>query len=70
MIYDNNSAYVADLRFALEVMEEGSCLGLETEYATKLRSVILRRIESAEADQVRSPESLSPSRFRTDRDDA
>ena len=50
-----NSTYADDLRFALEVMEEYSCLGLDMEYATKLRSVMIRQIERAEADQVRSP---------------
>ncbi len=51
-----NSTYAGDLRFTLEVMEEYSCLGLDMEYATKLRSVIIRQIERAEADQVRSPD--------------
>jgi hypothetical protein len=56
MISDSNSTYAADLRFALDVMEEHSCLGLDREYSAKLRSVMLRQIERAEADQVRSPE--------------
>ncbi len=60
MIFDSNSTYAADLRFALDVMEERSCLGLDCEYAAKLRSKIrslmLRHIERAEADQVRSSE--------------
>ncbi len=58
MISDSNSTYAADLRFALDVMEEHSCLGLDCEYASKLRSVMLRQIEQAEADQVRSAENL------------
>ena len=58
MISDSNSTYAADLRFALDVMEEHSCLGLDREYASKLRSVMLRQIEQAEADQVRSAENL------------
>ena len=34
-----------DLRFALQVLREDSCLGLDPEYALKLQSVILRQIE-------------------------
>jgi len=40
-----NSTYADDLRFALEVKEEYSCLGLDMEYAAKLRSVMIRQIE-------------------------
>lgn len=50
-----NSTYADDLRFALEVMEEYSCLGLDLDYALKIRSVMIRLIERAEADQVRYP---------------
>jgi hypothetical protein len=50
-----NSTYADDLRFALKVVEEYQCLGLGVDYATKLRSVMIRQIERAEADQVRSP---------------
>lgn len=56
MISDSNSTYAADLRFALEVMEECSCLGLDSAYATKLGSVMLRQMERAEADQARTAE--------------
>ena len=48
-----NSTYAEDLRFALQVMGEYSCLGLDMEYAIKLRSVLIRQIERAEADQSR-----------------
>ena len=37
-----------DLRFALQVLQEDSCLGLDPEYASKLQSVILRQIERRE----------------------
>jgi hypothetical protein len=37
-----------DLRYALEVMEEYSHLGLDDEYAGKLRDILVRRIEHAE----------------------
>jgi len=43
MISENNSTYVDDLRFALEVMEQRSSLGLDREYAARLRSVILNK---------------------------
>jgi hypothetical protein len=37
-----------DLRFALQVLQENSYLGLDPEYASKLQSVILRQIERGE----------------------
>jgi hypothetical protein len=39
---------IDDLRFALQVLQEGSCLGLDPEYASKLQSVILRQIDCGE----------------------
>lgn len=38
-----------ELRYALDVMEEYSHLGLDDEYTGKLRRILLRRIEEAEA---------------------
>lgn len=38
-----------ELRYALEVMEEYSHLGLDDEYASKLRGILLKHIEEAEA---------------------
>ena len=38
----------AELRYALDVMEEYSHLGLDDEHTCKLRSILLRRIEEAE----------------------
>jgi hypothetical protein len=40
---------VTELRYALEVMEEYSHLGLDDEAAGKLRSILVRRIHEAEA---------------------
>ncbi|MGA9584816.1 MAG: hypothetical protein WBQ95_05775 [Terracidiphilus sp.] len=40
---------VTELRYALDVMEEYSHLGLDGEAANKLRHILLRRIEEAEA---------------------
>jgi hypothetical protein len=39
---------VTELRYALEVMEEYSHLGLDDEAAGKLRTILVRRIEEAE----------------------
>lgn len=50
-----------ELRYALEVMDEYSHLGLDDEYASKLRDILLRRIEAAEA--ALSVEPLHPVRF-------
>ena len=50
-----------ELRYALEVMEEYSHLGLDDEYAGKLREILLRRIEQAEA--AASMEPANPVRF-------
>lgn len=47
-----NPTYADGLRFALEMMEEYSCLGLDMEYAAKLRSVMILQIERTNADQV------------------
>ena len=51
-----------ELRYALEVMEEYSHLGLDDEYTHKLRSILLRRIEEAETSV--SLEPAQPVRFR------
>jgi hypothetical protein len=49
-----------ELRYALDVMEENSHLGLDDEAANKLRNILLRRIKQAEltarpAEAVRFP---------------
>jgi hypothetical protein len=44
-----NSDPAADFRFALDVMEEDSHLGLDDEFASKLRDILLRRINLADA---------------------
>ena len=51
-----------ELRYALEVMEEYSHLGLDDEYASKLRDILVRRIEQAET--ALSVEPAQPIRFR------
>jgi hypothetical protein len=52
-----------ELRYALDVMEENSHLGLDDEAATRLRNILVRRIKQAEnsasgrpAEPVRIPE--------------
>jgi len=40
---------IDDYRFALQVLQERSNLGLDSEYASKIRSVILEQIERGEA---------------------
>ena len=44
------------LRYALDVMEERSHLGLDDEYASKLRYILLRRIEETEGGLPARPE--------------
>lgn len=49
-----------ELRYALDVMEEYSHLGLDDEYASKLREILERRIANAEAAlSVRSAQPVS-----------
>jgi hypothetical protein len=38
-----------ELRYALDVMEENSHLGLDDESAKRLRNILLRRIKQAES---------------------
>ena len=50
-----------ELRYALDVMEEHSHLGLDDAAANKLRDILLRRITDAEKAQP-----AAPVRFRVD----
>jgi hypothetical protein len=49
MYTTSNPDLVNELRYALDVMEEYSHLGLDNEAAGKLRSILMRRINEAEA---------------------
>jgi Holliday junction resolvase RusA-like endonuclease len=49
MYATTNPDLVNELRYALDVMEENSHLGLDNEAAGKLRSILVRRINEAEA---------------------
>jgi hypothetical protein len=50
-----------ELRYALEVMEEYSHLGLDDEAAGKLRGILVRRIHEAESKLSSRP--AAPVRF-------
>jgi hypothetical protein len=56
-----NPDLVTELRYALGVMEEYSHLGLDSEAASKLRNILLRRISEAEAALSSRP--AAPDRF-------
>ena len=56
-----NPDAATELRYALEVMDEYSHLGLDDEYASKLREILLKHIEEAEADLSVKP--AHPVRF-------
>jgi hypothetical protein len=44
----DNCALIDDLRFAIDVMDEYSHLGLDAEYASELRNLMQRQIVEAE----------------------
>lgn len=50
-----------EFRFALDVMEERSHLGLDDEYASFLRTILLRRV--AQAENAASSIPLAPIRM-------
>ena len=55
MISDKNPGFIDDLRFAMDVMDEDSHLGLDSEYASKLRFLMLEQIRRAEEALERRP---------------
>lgn len=57
----SKSDLVTDLRYALDVMEEYSHLGLDDEAASKLREILIRQIGDAREDLSCCPPS--PVRF-------
>ena len=61
MYATTNPDLVNELRYALDVMEEYSHLGLDNEAAGKLRSILVRRINEAEA--AVSSRAAGPIRF-------
>jgi hypothetical protein len=56
-----NPELVTELRYALDVMEEYSHLGLDNEAAGRLRGILLRRIKDAETAVSGRP--AAPVRF-------
>jgi hypothetical protein len=56
-----NPQLAEELRFALDVMEEYSHLGLDDEAAGRIRRILLRRINEAEVS--RSTRPAAPIRF-------
>jgi hypothetical protein len=60
MFTETSAAFIKDLRFALEVMEDRSHLGLDPERATKLRDLMQRRISAAEETFTKLPEKIAP----------
>lgn len=56
-----NPDLATELRYALDVMEEYSHLGLDDEAASKLRRILLRRID--EAETALSCRPAEPMRF-------
>lgn len=59
-MYDSrNTVIAADLNFALDVLQESSHLGLDSEYSAKIKAVIekqLRRRQAAPAVPAPAPE--------------
>jgi len=66
MFSDRLPSQIDDLRFALEVLQERSNLGLDSVYASKIQSVILQQIERGEATLNRRPSGAPPSGLERD----
>ena len=61
MVTTLNPDLATEFRYALDVLEEYSHLGLDDEYARKLRNILLGRIEEIEAALLVRP--AQPVRF-------
>jgi hypothetical protein len=59
MVANGNHSFIADLRFALDVMNERSNLGLDSLYASQLMAVIQRQIAQAGAATNRPSDSIT-----------
>ena len=64
----DNPTYVDDLRFALAIMDEYSHLGLDSEHASKLRTLMLEQIAKAE-EALRDRRTIAVSLGPTDESD-
>lgn len=60
MFAEWNPSFLDDLRFALDVLQESSHLGLDAEYTEKLTSVIRQQIERGENALNRQPSFVVP----------
>jgi len=60
MLAERNPAILVHLRFALQVLEERSHLGLDAEYTGKLASVIRGQIERGEVALYPPPSPAAP----------
>ena len=57
-MYDaRNPEVIEDLQCALDVLQESSHLGLDSEYTTKLKAVILKQMERREGTFKRLPQT-------------
>jgi hypothetical protein len=61
MFVETTAELVNDLRFALEVMDDHSHLGLNDERAAKLRNLMQRRILAAQETLTKDPLKITPS---------
>ena len=66
MISERNSSFIADLQFAFDVMSERSSMGLDSQYASQLKTVIQRQIAQAEAATNRPSGTAIPTSSETE----
>lgn len=50
MIAENNPSFVGHLRFALDVLNESSNLGLDDRFAADLRKIIVKQMSVSEKE--------------------
>jgi hypothetical protein len=55
-----NTALLEDLHFALNVMEEKAHLGLDSNTADRLKTILVRRIGEIESSPIRSVATVVP----------
>lgn len=60
MFAETTAVLIDDLRFALDVMEDHSHLGLNAERAAQLRTMMQRRISAAEVSLPKNPIGITP----------
>ena len=64
MFAETHALLVNDLRFALEVMEDRSHLGLSDERAARLRALIERRISEEDRASHRPVQAVPATEYR------